>query len=62
MKKYRVSRMIDGYLHSSCIKCKDKETAIRMIQASQTAGTHGKTEKMYLIGGSKSLNTDVKGK
>lgn len=31
-KKYRVSRIIDGYLHSSYIKCKDKETAIKTIQ------------------------------
>ena len=33
MKKYRVSRMIDGYLHTSCIKCKDKVLAIKTIQA-----------------------------
>ena len=32
MKKYRVSRMIDGYLHSSCIKCKDKDTDINWIK------------------------------
>ena len=29
--------MIDGYLHSSCIKCKDKETAIKAIQAQDMA-------------------------
>ena len=37
MKKYRVSRMIDGHLHTSCIKCKDKETAVKTIQTQDRA-------------------------